>query len=41
MATEDFATDGTHGQHEHKAQQVTGPGAAELEDALVLVEDDS
>lgn len=30
-----------HGQHEHKTQQVTGPEVAELEDALVLLEDDS
>lgn len=29
------------GQHEHKARQVTGPEVAELEDALVLLEDDS
>lgn len=41
MATEKLALDGTQGQHEHKAQQVTGLEVAELEDALVLLEDDS
>lgn len=41
MATEKLALGGTQGQHEHKAQQVTGLEVAELEDALVLLEDDS
>lgn len=41
MATEKLAADGMHGWQELEAQQVTGPEVAELEEALVLLLDDS
>ena len=41
VATEKLATDGMHGWQELEAQQVTGPEVAELEEALVLLLDNS
>jgi hypothetical protein len=41
VAKEKLAIDDMHSQNELKAQQVTGHEVAELEDALVFLEDDS
>lgn len=41
MATEKFAIDDMHGQHEHEAQQVTGCEVAEPEAVLAFLEDES